>query len=116
MFKPNTIGAHINAILKKHGEDDFDGVSFEAAVKHSSPAVRTLCTHNSIVPEKKHSIVNPRTGKRGVVEDWIALIHRTILRLERGPHSWTEGDWKALLFINIALKLEYRDIYYDYFD
>ena len=116
LFNANTIGAHINAILKKHGEDVFYGVTFEDQVKNSSRVFKNICTLNKVVPEKKSNIFNPFSGKSALVEDWIAFIHYEILMLCQFGHDWTEHDSMVFDSIKTALMLEYRDIYYDYFD
>lgn len=116
MFKVNTIGARVNEILKKHGEDVYCGVSFEDQVKNSSKVFKNICTLNRVDPEKKSSIFNPYSGKSALVEDWIAFIHHEILMLQCGGHNWTRHDAMVFDSIKIALMLEYSEIYYDYFD
>lgn len=116
MFNANTIGAHVNAILKKHGEDVFCGVSFEDQVKNASRVFKNICTLNRVVPENKGLIFNPYSGKKALVEDWIAFIHFEILMLFQCGHKWTDHDRMVFDSIKTALILEYNDIYYDYFD
>lgn len=115
-FNENSIGDHINKILTKHGENVFYGVNFVDQVKNASRVFKNICKHNHVRPEVKSNIFNPYSGKQSLVEDWIAFIHYELLMLFQIGHDWTEYDRMVLDSIKTALMLEYREVYYDYFD
>jgi hypothetical protein len=116
-FSENSIGARINEILVKHGENVFNGVSFEDQVKKSSNVFKTICTEYFIKHETKQEIYNPYSGKTAIVENWIAFLHSTILALfSSGRPNFTKYDCMVFDSIKVALMLEYTDVYYDFFD
>ena len=116
MFKANTIGDRINSILKKHGEDVFDGVTFEDQVKNSSTTFKNICTLNKYDPERKDYIFNPYNNKSEIVERWIAFIHYELLMMQMFKVELTKYDLMVIDSIKTALMLEYNEIYYNYFD
>lgn len=116
-FNENSIGARINEILVKHGENVFNGVSFEDQVKNASNVFKLICTDCFIKQETKREICNPYSGKTATVENWIAFLHSAILALfSFGRPNFTKYDCMVFDSIKVALMLEYTDVYYDFFD
>ena len=116
MFKKDTIGAHVNAILVKHGEDMYCDYSFEEQVKKSSKLFRNIFTLNAYNPDKMGMIFNPYSKKTQMVEDWIAFVHYELIMAQMSGFNFTEFDCMVIDSFKTALMLEYNEIYYDFFD
>lgn len=109
-------GEVISNLLKDNGEFEACGSDFQTELQKSGIYFRNFM-RNSHNPNKKKTIVNPYSGKKAEVDDWIEFFqYEMFMSIPYLSNKFNEHDYYILDAIKTAVLCYNSEIYYDFFD
>ena len=109
-------GELITKILKENGEFEACGSDFQTELKKAGIYFHRFMK-NSHNPNKKKIIINPYSGKKAEVEDWIEFFqYEMLMSIPYLYQKFNEHDYYILDAIKTAILCHNDQIYYDFFD